>query len=174
MIQKQAHLKCFGGWGEPSPPPFAYELSGPALAKRGVSRGIARYGPKPAIGDPDARPLALAIVGVAASNAGFAALNGAPALVEITQPNGKLFFQPVVKFDDAAPRQWRGANVARDGGLTLDLFLHPRGDNQGSTITSVSLGRARARARCFSCATDAPSSVSARATGVRMNISSWC
>lgn len=145
IIQKDAHLTCFGGWGEPAPPAFAYELSGPALASRAVKNNVARYGPKPGNGEDDARPLALGIVGVAASSASFAPLDGAPAFQEITQQNGKLFSQPVVKFADTAPRQWQGASVAQNAALDFDFFAHPR-DGDGVAITSWRWGVAGAGA----------------------------
>lgn len=60
MIGESARFYARGGWGIPTPPAFAYDLTKGALVKAAAMSGLQRYGKTPGSGDDDTRPLGMA------------------------------------------------------------------------------------------------------------------
>ena len=56
-MKHHAQLQLYDGWGVPSPPAFAFDLLGAAIAKS-QGAGLQRYGRNPGAGNDDRRPLA--------------------------------------------------------------------------------------------------------------------
>ena len=94
-VKYHAQLQLYGGFGVPSPPAFAFDLLGAAIAKS-QGAGLQRYGRNPGAGNDDRRPLAPTYRRVFnpgwVSKGGVAVLvggqNATKALLAVTSPFG--------------------------------------------------------------------------------------